>query len=841
MTTATVDLDALRLDRRFEAVVLVGDGGDPDAAAVTALREAGVEVVTLGPGSTGENLGAAFRRERDRLWRLGIGLGATVVVAGGLGPLADDLDPLLDDDLLTATLATVGLDPRLLPPGVVALPGGRSGIAALLGDQAARRRRHDVPTSVAEPGWGLAVEGYDPERERVHESLLAVVDGHIGLSGAPLLATDEAERWVVANGAYVGTGPETHLVTAPAVFHLPDPLPDDARVSRLLDLRSGLVYEEVAGGGDRVRSVRFTSLARPGTAVVRAFSTRPATAAPLLLPPQSDPILDEGEADGASWMRVAAGDGGVVAAATQHVTEVPGGHAVDRFAAYETGTEALPDPAPAVRRAVRAAADGFETLLAEQRRACASRWEEADITIEGDDRLQLATRFALFHLMGTAPDSGEAAVGARGLTGEGYRGHVFWDADTFVLPFLAATHPAAARAMLEYRLRRLPAALAIARESGYAGARFPWESARTGRDVTPTSARDRTGRLVPIRTGLLEDHIVAQVPWAAACYVDWTGDLEFAAGPGLTLLVETARYWASRIRVEADGTAHIYGVIGPDEYHEPVDDNAFTNVIARWNLRRAAAAVESAPVDAGVPDTELLRWRELAAALVDGWDPDTGVYEQFAGFGRLEPLIIAEVAPRRPIAADLLLGAGRVHGAQVLKQADVLMLHHLVPDEVVPGTLEANLRYYEPRTAHGSSLSPSIHAALFARVRDYEHALEALDIASRIDTDDLTGTTAGGLHVATMGGLWQAFAYGFTGLRPVEGRLAVDPRLPRSWSALEVRVRFRGRRVAVRTERAAVSITADAPVGISLDGRPYTAGPRGLSFRRTGPTWEAIP
>ena len=161
-------------------------------------------------------------------------------------------------------------------------------------------------------------------------------------------------------------------------------------------------------------------------------------------------------------------------------------------------------------------------------------------------------------------------------------------------------------------------------------------------------------------------------------------------------------------------------MIGPDEYHEPVDDNAFTNVMARWNLRRAADAVAAAPSSRHDVDADELRnWRALADGLVDGYDDDTGIYEQFAGFNRLEPLIIEDVAPRRPIAADLLLGAERVRRSQVIKQADVLMLHHLVPEEVVPGSLEPNLRYYEPRTAHGSSLSPAIHAALFARARDF--------------------------------------------------------------------------------------------------------------------------
>ena len=356
--------------------------------------------------------------------------------------------------------------------------------------------------------------------------------------------------------------------------------------------------------------------------------------------------------------------------------------------------------------------------------------------------MQTAVRFALFHLMGSVRDRDEAAVGARGLTGLGYRGHVFWDADAFVLPFLASTHPASARAMLEYRVRRLEVAFGPCSCPGPPGARFPWESARTGVDVTPTSARDRAGRLIPIRTGQLEDHIVADVAWASSYYEEWTGDEEYRRSDGLRVVVATAQYWASRVRMEPDGRAHIYGVIGPDEYHEPVDDNAFTNVMARWNLRRAAAAVEDFGHD-GIGPEELQRWLDIADALVDGYDPDTGIYEQCAGFLSLEPLMIAEVAPRRPIAADYLLGIERVRQAQIVKQPDVLMLHHLVPDEVVRGTLEPNLRFYEPRTAHGSSLSPAIYAALFARARDYARALEALEIASRIDLDDLTGTSFG--------------------------------------------------------------------------------------------------
>jgi trehalose/maltose hydrolase-like predicted phosphorylase len=368
-------------------------------------------------------------------------------------------------------------------------------------------------------------------------------------------------------------------------------------------------------------------------------------------------------------------------------------------------------------------------------------------------------------------------------------------------------------------VRRLPAALAAARAGGEAGARFPWESAADGFDVTPAFGVDRTGHTVPILSGLAV-HIVADVAWAAACYSDWTGDDDFANGPGRTLLFETARFWAARIQLDPSGSGHLLGVTGPDEYHPRVDDNAYTNVMARWNLRRAAAAARADLP--GVADEEVERWEQLAAALVDGYDPGRRVYEQFTGFSELAPVVIAQVAPRRPITADVWLGTDVVRASQVLKQADVLMLHHLVPDEVVPGSLEPNLAFYEPRTAHGSSLSPGIHAALLARARRVPKALEALRLTSRIDLDDLTGTTAGGLHLAAMGSLWQSLTQGFGGIRPAGAVLEVDPVLPLGWRSFEIPVVFRGARVSVRIDERMLTIRSDRRIDVSVGGAPPT-------------------
>jgi trehalose/maltose hydrolase-like predicted phosphorylase len=702
------------------------------------------------------------------LARRGIGPGLVLIAGDEFGPLgglpgSDSL--LLVPEASRAPAVSVGAEPNGVPAEVRLLGGGPQLFLQLLADQRERRRRWDAPDLDGDPAWTLVVKGLDPRLERVHETLLILADGRLGTRGAPLHDHPSAAPGVLLAGVYTGEGPGTELARCPDWTRIEPARSNRPRLVRRLDLATGLLHEEEG----RAASLRFSSLARPGTVALRA-----------------------GAGDAAVRPRRLRADQPVAV----RVRDRRHGAAFERLGSYD------PDPTAAQGALADAAEAGFERLLREHREAWARRWETADVVVEGDPELQRAVRFALFHLMASVADDGEAGVGARGLSGPAYSGHVFWDSDVFVLPFLAATHPEAARAMLEYRVRRLPAAREAAKQLGREGARFAWESAADGRDVTPTSARLATGELVPIRTGELEEHIVGDVAWAAACYLDWTGDKEFAAGPGRDLFVETARYWASRVRHDHDGTAHIYGVIGPDEYHEPVDDNAFTNVLARWNLRYAAALE-------GVDPDERSKWLATADALVDGYDRASGIYEQFAGFFELEPLVIEEIAPRRPIAADLLLGAERTAGAQVLKQADVLMLHQMLPDEVAPESLVPNLDFYEPRTAHGSSLSPATHAGLLGRAGRYRPALAALRIAALLDLEDLTGSTAGGLHLATMGGLWQALAFGFGGIRPRSDRLVVDPRLPTEWNALEIALRFHGRPLRLRIDRNEVSTISD--------------------------------
>jgi trehalose/maltose hydrolase-like predicted phosphorylase len=257
--------------------------------------------------------------------------------------------------------------------------------------------------------------------------------------------------------------------------------------------------------------------------------------------------------------------------------------------------------------------------------------------------------------------------------------------------------------------------------------------------------------------------------------------------------------------------------------------------MARWNLRRAARL-------AGATDVERRRWRELASRLVDGYVPRTRLYEQFAGFWDLEPLVISEMVERRPVAADLLLGRDRVRASQILKQPDVLMLHHMLPGATATGSLGPNLTFYEPRTALGSSLSPGIHASLFARAGQLERAVAMLRLTARLDLDDRTGTTSGGLHLAAMGGAWQALVQGFAGIRPTHDALLVDPRLPAAWTGLEIPVTYHGARVRFRFEPESVWVDADRSLPIRFPGARLVRLAGGSArFRRGRGGWQEVP
>jgi beta-phosphoglucomutase family hydrolase len=778
------------------------------------LRSAGVAVVVTnaGPGA-----GTVVGETAERLARRGIGSGLVLVVGATDG---------------------VALPPVAARAHLV--PGGMLPSAALLRDQLDRRTAGRVPSIDEDPAWTITLTGDALASRRPNRALLTVSDTQFGTRGSREEDGPGEHPKVLAAGIYDDAADPPRMLEGPSWtgLHLLR-RPDQGQDRRTLDLRTGVLRRDQPAEPVPLRTVRFATLARPGGVVLRAEGSGDwLRAGASLRPPATDGTFVRHQERARTTAETHTGQGGAIAAAAHQETRVVGDrHVVERLGCLRGDRDGASRLDEAVACLEEMREIGFDGLLAEQREAWARRWDETLVSIDGDPDMELAVRFSLFHLMGSAPTSDESAVGARGVTGPDYKGHVFWDTDVFMLPFFAATCPEAARAMLEYRIRRLGPAYDAARAEGRRGARFAWESARTGEDVTPREIRPPGGPVIPIYTGTHEDHIVADVAWAAVQYAAWTGDEDFLRGPGLPLVLDTARYWASRVRVDESGRGHIENVIGPDEYHELIDDNVFTNVMARWNLRRAAELAEEV---GGVADDEIAEWRRVADSVVVRYDPATGVYEQFAGYHELEPLIIKEMA-QTPVAADLMLGRPRIQASQVIKQPDVLMLHHLVPEEVEPGTLHANMEFYEPRTAHGSSLSPAIHAGLFAREERWEDSLRLFTMACRLDLENLNHTTAGGLHMATFGGVWQALVFGYLGMRPEGAALHVDPRVPPSWETLRLRLRFRGVRVHVEAGPRSMRLWAEGEVRVAVPGSvgPDVVGPDGAQWEREGDGWRA--
>lgn len=732
--------------------------------------------------------------------------GELVLVAGDefgeLGGVPGSDSLLLVPEAEGATVVSVGTEPAGVPPGVLHLGGGPAAFLRLLEAQIERAQRLRVPVVSRDPRWTVVEKGVDVGRHRVSESLFTLTSGGVGLRGSVEESPGFGHPLVVANGVYAGETPTAGLLPGPDVLDvfLDPAVEEDVRV---LDLRTGVLMREEVGRADpALRSMRFGSLVEPGVFAVRIEAARG-----RLRPGETSP--------GVSWSVVDQGEGGIGAATSQTVRGDRATVSVERLIATDAAPRRRPRRSPAEHRLARASAAGFEQLLCRQRAAWARRWQRVGVTIPDDPEAELALRFALFHLWGLADGRAELAVGARGLTGSGYAGHVFWDADVFVLPALVTIDPPAAAAMVAYRLRRLDAARELAQREGRHGARFPWESALDGHDVTPVSGYIGA-EPVPILTGQMEEHITADVAWAVVRNAAWSRREFHLTAEEQRLLADTARYWASRIRYDAQDVGHIDDVIGPDEYHEDVGDNAFTNVMARWNLRTAAQC-------AATGEDERRAWCRAAERLADGYDPATLLYEQFRGYFGLEPLLIGELAAT-PVAADVLLGHDRSSGSQVIKQPDVLMLHQLIPEETAPGSLAANLDFYGPRTAHGSSLSQSVMAALEARAGRPDRALELLKNSLRIDLDDVGGTTAAGVHIGALGGAWQALLFGFLGAGVRGGVLTLAPSLPEAWPRLEARFRCLGTDVRMFVDNSTVRVDASGHLRVRLEAGNRQAG-----------------
>jgi trehalose/maltose hydrolase-like predicted phosphorylase len=755
----------------------------------------------------------------------------------------------------------------------------------------------DTLQPTADPAWVIAEDGYDHLRESNFASRFAISNGLMGIRGGN--AINREPCWVVAPHTKVAglfdtldiNGSIPALVPAADWQKVKVRLPNRPRAQLAnhvlsqcvtLDLRRGalLVTSQLQGANAaraRLRTLRLVSLKQRSVGLqliqveIEAGEmevTHEASFEGLEL----GLAIERQEQDLAVWRTQHSGKRLAIAAAS--FLQIDGrecpptegnpftwswtwttraGQVVSfqRIVAVSRSDSDALDPGIKARDELDAALSfGWRRVVAEHEAAWAQRWRCSDVEVGGDPAAQQALRFAIYHLNSAAnPTDERVSIAARALTGDDYLGHVFWDTEIYLLPFYTMTWPEAARAMLMYRFHTLDAARSKAAQMGWRGAMYAWESADTGEETTPPQVVAPDRRVVPVLCGMQEQHITADVAFAVWQYWQATADEGFLLEAGAEILLEVGRFWSSRAQTESDGVSHIRGVIGPDEYHETIDDNAFTNVMARWAIRRAldlAELVRSRWPEAWtslasrlkLDEAELAQWRHTAETLATGLDAKTGLYEQFAGFFTLEQIDLTPYKDR-PVPMDIVLGRDRIKRSQVVKQADVVALLGLLPEEF-PGTLAAaNFRYYEPRCSHGSSLSRPMHGLAAARLGDADMALDYFKATAATDLASTHVSISSGVHIAALGGLWQMAVFGFAGLSLHADTVALDPKLPISWDSLKFSIRWRCRSLTIRIdqEKRVVEAMLDdgEPMTLVIQGLPHEmVRDRPLRARFTG-------
>ena len=466
--------------------------------------------------------------------------------------------------------------------------------------------------------------------------------------------------------------------------------------------------------------------------------------------------------------------------------------------------------------AVASALDlGWEGLLAGQRVVLDELWATADVEVDGDPELQQALRYAVFQLFSSAACITGAPVGAKGLTGMGYSGHTFWDVEGFVVPALTLLRPDAAARLLRWRAGTLDAARERARTLGVAGAMFAWRTI-SGCEVSA---------YWPASTAAV--HVNADIARAFWLHGNATGADPGSVG-GLEVLVETARAWMSLGHADAAGAWHLFGVTGPDEYTGVVDDNVFTNLMARRNLRWAADACERVQDRAsalGVDHAETSAWRAAADAVHVPWDEGLRVHPANAGFTAYAEWPFEDLQDAYPVQEHHHYA--RFYRRQVLKQADLVQALWWCRDDFTAEEVARDLDYYEARTVRDSSLSAAVQAVVCAQAQHPDLALRHLREAALVDLRNITGGTGEGLHLASVAGTWLALVAGLGGLREDHEDLELAPLLPSALSRTAYRVTWRGRLLGVETTREGTTVSllrGEGPVAVVVDGTPLSVG-----------------
>ncbi len=459
-------------------------------------------------------------------------------------------------------------------------------------------------------------------------------------------------------------------------------------------------------------------------------------------------------------------------------------------------------------------------------KAFEAKWQQADIVIQGDREAQHALRYNIYQLLINGPPISATSIGAKFLSSEGYLGHVFWDTEIFMLPFYIYNFPEIARNMLLYRYNTLEGAKKNALKSGCKGAKYAWESATTGEDVTPrfASKLERTIRL--IYTGTEEDHIVSDVIYGVEKYFRATGDEQFFVDYGLEMVFLTARFWASRV-VAVGGHYEIRCVIGPDEFHEHVNNNVYTNFMVKWHLalavllfnymgRNHPKLLDDLVDKISLQNEEISEWMEISRKLKLLYDPQTKLFEQFDGYFSLRDYRIKGFDRKGHPMLPRGINYRNIQSTQLIKQADVLSMMLLFPLAFSKEQKAINYDYYEKRTAHKSSLSHCIYAMTGLAAGKHARAYDYFMKTALFDLKNLHENTALGIHAAAVGGTWQTVVYGFGGLSIKSDRLVLNPWLPKKWESLSFKVQWRARSVDITVYHDRVSVLITSAEQISL-------------------------
>ena len=457
----------------------------------------------------------------------------------------------------------------------------------------------------------------------------------------------------------------------------------------------------------------------------------------------------------------------------------------------------------------RAADEGIDREFAAQREWLDAFWERSDVRVPDQPALQQAVRWNLFQVAQATARAEQSGVPAKGVTGSGYSGHYFWDTEIYVLPFLTYTSPSMARSALRFRYKLLEAARVRAQELTQSGALYPWRTIN-GSEASAYYA-----------AGTAQYHIDADVAYALCKYVAASGDDDFMNREGIDIMVETARMWADLgfWRENGDGgrSFHIHGVTGPDEYTTVVNDNLFTNVMARFNLAQAARTLAQLRTDMprayalvvdrlDIFDDEEGEWSACAEAMAIPFDQVTGINPQDSLFLDREVWDLANTPlDKRPLLLNYHPLV--IYRFQVLKQADVVLALFLQGDHFSAAQKRIDFEYYDPITTGDSTLSGVVQSIIAAEVGYHDLALRYFHTSLYVDLANLHGNASDGVHVASTGGVWNALVYGFGGMRDYNGAITFDPRLPDGWSGLTFQVTLHGTRVRVELQRSQIGFT----------------------------------